>query len=198
MLYEPRSITNPYGLSLDAYIYWRTEQKDGYLPKFEECREDLEKAYRYKKAKELAAKEAKEKAAEVKVGKSLKETFPKEQVLVTGHFTFLTRSPYSSGVSQIPEIEMADEKFMQAVFGLQPLHATSVSVADESASYVIYLANYKYTEAELRKQYETYPFVQELARNADVQENATRRAAFEEFMVLLDEQYPGSPSDSEE
>lgn len=192
MLYEPRMITNPYGLSLDAYIYWRTEQKDGYLPKFEECKDDLIKAYRYAEAKKLAAEDAKKKAAEVKVGKSLKETFPEEKVQVTGHFTFLTRSPYSNGVSRIPEIEMVDEKFMESVFALEPLKATSATVADESASYVIYLANYKYTEPELKKQYETYPFIAELARGADAQEMATRRASFNEFMTSLDEQYPNS------
>ncbi len=197
LLYEPRTIRNQFTMSEATFIYWRTEQKEEFEPKFAECQEDLENAYRYRKAKELAKEDAKKKAAEVKVGKTLKETFPKDNVLVTGEFTYTT--PFSRGrVGQIPEIPAAGENFMREIFKLQPGQATSIPQADESQFYVIYLSKYGYTEKELREQFANFPIMAELAQAADTKENATRMAAYNEFLDSLDRKFEGQPEPDEE
>jgi hypothetical protein len=197
LLYEPRTIRNQFAISGETYIYWRTEQKDEFEPKFEDCIEDLKKAYRYKKAKELVKADAKAKAAEVKVGKTLKETFPKEKVDLSAEFSYTT--PFSRGrVGQIKEIPGAGENFMKEVFKLQPLHATSIGLADESQYYVVYLSKYGYTEPELREQFSNFPILGELASAADQQENATRMATYNEFLDSLDRKFPNQTSETEE
>lgn len=197
LLYEPRTIRNQFMVSAETYIYWRTEQKDEFEPKFAECQEDLENAYRYRKAKELAKEDAKKKAAEVKVGKTLKDTFPKENVLVTGEFTYTT--PFSRGrVGQIPEIPNAGETFMKEVFKLQPGQATSIAQADEAQFYVVYLSKYGFTEKELREQFANFPIIAELAQTADAKENANRMAAYNEFLDTLDRKFEGQTTPEEE
>lgn len=187
LLYEPRTIKGNQFLTDEAYIYWRTEQKDLYEPKFEECEEELRTAYEYRKAKEIAREDAKNKAAEVKAGKSLKETFPKEEVFVTGQFSYKT--PFSRGVGEIPEIPGAGENFLSEVFKLKPGQVKEIPLADESEFYVVYLTKYQFTDKELRDQFANFPIIAELAQQADAQTNETRIAAYREFLDQLEVKY---------
>lgn len=189
MLYEPRVIKGNQFLSNEAYIYWRTEHKDEVEPKFEECEEDLRKAFRYRKAKEFAREDAKSKAAEVKGGKTLKEVFPKENVLVTGEFSYKT--PFSRSVGEIPEIPGAGEAFLSEVFKMQTGQTKEIPLADQSEFYVVQLTKFAFSEKELRDQFANFPIVAELAQAADQQANETRIAAYREFLDRLEVKYPG-------
>lgn len=189
MLYEPRIIKGNQFLSNDAYIYWRTEEKPEYEPKFEECEEELREAFRYRKAKEFARDDAKSKVAQVKAGKTLKETFPKENVLVTGQFSY--KSPFSQGAAEIPEIPGAGEQFLSEVFKMKEGETKEIPLADESEYYVVQLTKFGFTEKELREQFTNFPIIAELAQAADAQENQTRIAAYREFLEALEVKFEG-------
>jgi hypothetical protein len=184
MLYEPRLIKANQFLTNEAYIYWRTEQKDEYEPTFEECEEELKNADRYRKAKELARQDAKDKAAKVKSGQSLKEAFPMENVLVTGQFSYKT--PFSPRVGEIPEIPGAGEAFLGEVFKLKAGHVKEIPLADESQFYVVYLTKYAFSDKELRDQFANFPIIAELAQAADAQSMERRNALGREFLDSLD------------
>lgn len=187
MRYEPRMISSPISTTLETYIYWRTDEKAEYVPTFEESRDDLIAADRYRKAKELARKDAQEKAAQVKVSSSLKETFPKENVLVTGQF--------SQAEGRILEIPNADSRFVSEVFKMKPLTAAAINLADESSFFVVYLSHLEYSNEELKTQFERFPAYQELARSADFATYETRREAFDEFMAALNRQFHTQPTE---
>jgi hypothetical protein len=183
MLYEPQTIRNRNFSSLETYIYWRTENKAEFTPTFEECREDLEKAYRYRKAKELAEAAAKKMAAEVKAGKSLKEHFPKEKVLVTGDFSYMNQ--FTRQVGGIPEIPLADEPFMDGIFNLKPMTATALPLANKSEFYVVYLSKYRFTDQELRERFANIPQFAEFAYGAMMNNYKVAETAQKEFFDSL-------------
>jgi hypothetical protein len=132
--------------SLDAknlYLYWKTDDKEEYVPKLDDVRDEVIHAWKMPRARELAKKAAEalqEQAA--KNDKPLKESLPKAKILRPAKFSWMTfgniasSGPRPAELSKVDEIPMAGDNFMRTVFALEP---GKVGVAFDEPETVVYV-----------------------------------------------------------
>ncbi len=113
------------------YLWWRTDFKDTYVPKFEDVKNEVLAAWKMIKARDLAVAQAKEYAEEVRKQQSeLKEVFKfRPELHVSkdiGPFTWMSRLSVARDyaqqaplqLTQLKEVPQAGEEFFQTVFSL--------------------------------------------------------------------------------
>lgn len=145
--YQPQQAQDMQG---NYYLFWKTEEKDAFLPTFEEVRGDVEEAWMRQEARKLAMEEAVKLADEArKSGKSLSEAFanradlpvttPRPFTWRTGGFMYGQERPIRT--SQVEGVEEAGDDFMRAAYGLGSGEIGVAMNETKSAAYVMRLVN---------------------------------------------------------
>jgi hypothetical protein len=133
-----------------AYLFWKSEDKKEYVPRFDDkgMHEEVLLSWKMIKARDLAKKAAETLAEEAnKTGKSLKKAFvnrmdlrvvlpPKFSWMTVTNVALTSRQRPQARISPVAGVEMAQDEFMSTVFGLQPGQA---GVAFNSPKTVIYV-----------------------------------------------------------
>jgi hypothetical protein len=156
----------------NRYLFWKTEQVKEQTPSFEAAREAVLTAWKTIEARKLALKQAETLVAEArKSDKSLKEVFPDRapQVVEVANFTWLTEGAvpamqFGGGqleISQLSGIDAPGDRFMAAVYALEPGEITATINAPEMIAYVVRMTGQQYSDDLLRTRflaatYETY------------------------------------------
>jgi hypothetical protein len=147
-------------------IWWRTDYKDSYVPKFEEARKDVLATWKMIEARKLAKAQAKEYADQVKkqqaelqeVFKFSPEVHPSKDI---GPFTWMTGPPFARNpeqpvfphLTQLSGVDKAGEDFMRTVFSLN-VGSTGVAMNQpETIAYVVQLKSLTPPEEAFRRQF---------------------------------------------
>ena len=142
------------------YVFWKTDQKDSYVPTLEEARPAIIKHWKMAKALELAKAKGEEIAATVRdSGQSLAIKFENDEsrnVASTGEFRWMTFGGVFSGAGQprlssVEGVEVAGEQFMKDVSELESGETTVTYNPPKSKVYVAYMKAVTANEDELRK-----------------------------------------------
>lgn len=159
------------GMSGGIYLFWKTNETKERTVKFDEpdVRERVLHAWKMVQARPLALKAAESLAAEAaKAKKTLKETFadrPDIKVVVPPEFSWITfgnvplgSAPNAARISNVPEVDMAGEDFMRAVFRLAPGQTGAALNNPETVAYVIQMTALSPSQNVLWKQFEVDDF----------------------------------------
>lgn len=145
----------------NAYLFWKTEEKASYVPKFADVHDKVLAAWKMIEARPLARKRAEELAVQAKAaGKPLAEVFKGDEKLKpieAGWFSWLTtgnvpQDPQSSRprITPIEGVEYIGNAFMETVFGLEAGGLGVTANYPEDTVYVVRLAEYERPLEELR------------------------------------------------
>ncbi|MCA9164832.1 MAG: hypothetical protein KDA62_17695, partial [Planctomycetales bacterium] len=143
-LFEPQRIR---GNVDEDYLYWATEQVEEHVPDFKEAREQVERAWKLEKARELAQEKARELAQKAeKANQPLAEVFPDkaEQILSPEAFSWITSGsvPMMGGMphlSSVEGVEYPSSEFMGDVFKLDPGQVGVAANQPKTTWYVVRL-----------------------------------------------------------
>ncbi|MEM6799645.1 MAG: hypothetical protein AAF589_09035, partial [Planctomycetota bacterium] len=159
--YEPLATYDAEG---NGYLVVKTADEPRTVPKLEDLREEVVKAWKLEKASELALKRAEEIAVEAgPQGLSLKDFLAGEPGVVvdeTDAFSWLTELSYSPATSRIPlqlstpePLESVGPDFMEAVFSLSPGKMGAALNHDHSVAYVFRIVQRMNTRSELQRDF---------------------------------------------
>ncbi len=101
-----------------AFVYWPVEMRETEIPKLEDCKEEVIKFYRQKKAFEAAKEAAQGIAAQASADKQLTEIDP-DKAGPTGEFSWFQVRGRRTVFSQPIGVELAGEEFMETAFSLK-------------------------------------------------------------------------------
>ncbi|MBN1590964.1 MAG: hypothetical protein JW888_15735, partial [Pirellulales bacterium] len=151
----------------NKYLYWKIEEVEERIPEFDDegMREQVLAAWKFVEARKLAQQHA-EKLADTarKSGKSLRGSIGTESgvdVAETGRFSWVTqgtqpamqsRSPLR--ISEVKNVEMPGNDFMQAVYGLNVGEIGTAMNEPQSIVYVVRLVETTPREKVLRSLFE--------------------------------------------
>lgn len=163
-LYQPKITVD---LDGNRYVVMKTSDTPARVPKLEEVRAEVIKAWKRQKAAELALKRAEELAKKAQEAKSsLKNFFADDKsmkVVTTDPFSELTggdvslvggqiqEKPYR--LSQPSEIVAAGPGFMQRVFSLKDGQVVAVLNHDHSIAYIMRVVEHQPPASELKNTY---------------------------------------------
>jgi hypothetical protein len=147
-LYQPQNSQDVQG---NRYLFWKTEEKEPFIPTFEEVKGDVEAAWRKQEARKLAIAEANKLAEEAKKSdKSLTEVFADRKDLVVtttrpftwkfGGFMF-GQQEIPIRTSQVEGVDDAGDEFMRTVYGLNVGEIGVAMNETKKAAYLIRLVN---------------------------------------------------------
>ncbi|UUO04828.1 hypothetical protein M4951_15695 [Blastopirellula sp. J2-11] len=160
-LYRPQefpgaSSSSMFSMPADQqFVFWKTAESKGFLPTFDQVRDQVVEAWKLQQAAKLAEAEAEKIAASAQGDAPLNEVVPvKDAVLVADNITYYQeiRQPGQYNPAQIPGVEKTGLKTLDKIFST-PVGATVVVPnADETVWYVARVTGERKTEAELRDQ----------------------------------------------
>ncbi len=144
----------------NAYLFWRTQLEPPYVPPLDQIRDNVVRAWKMIKARELARKRGEEYAEQVRtLHKTLTELFGSQETLKvteTQPFSWLTfgNVPAQPGarprLSEVEGVDLPGPAFMKTVFGLS---ADGVGVTlnePQDTAYVVRLVDFEPSLDELR------------------------------------------------
>ncbi len=148
------------------YVFWKIEDRPSYVPKLEEVRDKVVRAWKIHRAREIAEEGARGVLSNLrKAG----ERGLQEEARTTGK-PYIQPKPFSwwdpvprgfmeYGISQVPELDNVGEEFMETVFSLEPGQLAIASNRPKTVYYVIRLSAYEYrggqTEEQARQTFRT-------------------------------------------
>jgi hypothetical protein len=162
-------------LSIDMqgnlYLFWKTEETKDRVPAFDDpgVRDEVLRAWKMTKARDLAMNEAKAIAAEVqKSHKTLKESLADRTDMPVASpppfswFSFgsvaLGSAPSAIDYSEVSGVDYPREEFMQTVFRLEPGEVGTAFNAPKTVAYVIQVKEFSPARDVLWKQFEVDDF----------------------------------------
>jgi len=119
-----------------AFVYWPIEMRETEIPKLEDCKEEIIKFYRQKKAFEKAKEAAQAIAAQASVDKQLTAIDP-DKAGPTGEFSWFQVRGRRTVFSQPIGVELAGEEFMETAFSLNEGEAGVAANRRRDIIYVI-------------------------------------------------------------
>ena len=119
-----------------AFVYWPVELRETEIPKLEDCKEEVTKFYRQKKAFEKAKEAAQAIAAQASVDKQLTAIDP-DKAGPTGEFSWFQVRGRRTVFSQPIGVELAGEEFMETAFSLKEGEAGVAANRRRDIIYVI-------------------------------------------------------------
>lgn len=190
------------------YVFWKTEDKPAYEPKFADVREQVLSTWKRIEARKLAQARA-ETLAETarKDGRSLADVFsqvdPKPGV--AGPFGWLMRQPLAELTSSVPQwmvspvpgVEQPGSEFMRAVFNLAVGETGVAWNAPETTAYVVRVTELAPDESVLWQEFAVTPVAnyQQVAADdfARVQRRIYEELREEADLVWQDVENPRQP-----
>lgn len=157
--YSPQNILAPSGQD-SQFVYWKTDQRDDYIPTLEEARPAIVKHWKTRKAFEIAKQAAEQIATQLKGSsqslKTMLEDDASKEVTETGEFTWMTYGSTFSGngaprLSTVEGVEYAGKQFMEDVSSLESGGTTVTYNQPESKVYVVYMKAVTSSEDDLRQ-----------------------------------------------
>ncbi len=147
-LFQPQQSQDVQG---NHYLFWKIDEKDAYIPTFEEVRGDVEEAWNRQEARKLAVVEANKLADEArKSGKPLNEAFanradlpvttPRAFTWKFGGFMF-GQQEIPIRTSQVEGVEEAGDDFMRTAYGLNIGEIGVAMNETKTAAYLMRLVN---------------------------------------------------------
>ncbi len=160
-LYQPIAT---YDLDNNRYLAMKTQDVPGKVPTLDEVRDQVVRAWKLRKAGELALKRAEELAKQAQDnGGSLQEAFaddPSILITKTDPFAYLTdtisrdtQQVQSFRLSEPEGIVAAGPAFMEKVFNLKDGEVAAAPNQDNSIAYVVKIAEHQNTPAELQQDF---------------------------------------------
>ncbi len=159
-LYQP---ILTFDLDNNRYLAMKIADIPGKVPTLDEVRDNVTRAWKLRKAGELAIKRAEELAKKAQTsGASLEDTLAGDtslKVFKTDPFAYLTVGTVSRESQQVDsfrlsepkEIAAAGPEFMEKVFNLKEGEVAAAPNHDRSIAYVVRIARHENTPAELRQ-----------------------------------------------
>ena len=149
-IYEP-SPANDF-LTGDSYLYWLSEKEDARSPELDECKEEIIKFWKSRKAIELAQAEAQKIVDKVKgEGKLLSDLYA-ERATSTGEFSWFNNFGRPAIGTPANVTDPGDE-FMQTAFGLAKSEVGMSPNRSKDTIYVIQMVSERKTIDELGSDY---------------------------------------------
>lgn len=146
---------------LRQYIFWKTDEKQAYVPALTEVREEVIEAWKTQKARLLAEAEAEKIAKKIADGaEPWKEALTVEQqtlLVSTDPFTWLSSMSEAPDISTIPKLDVVGEDFMQKVFAAPVGKAVVAANRGQSLYYVIRVAEFAPALSELQERFSSDP-----------------------------------------
>jgi hypothetical protein len=159
-LYQP---ILTFDLDNNRYLAMKIADVPGKVPTLDEVRENVVRAWKLRKAGELAIKRAEELAKKAQTsGASLEDVLADDRslkVFKTDPFAYLTVGSVSRESQQVDSFRLSEPKeivaagpeFMDKVFGLKEGEVAAAPNHDRSIAYVVRIAEHQSTPAELRQ-----------------------------------------------
>lgn len=160
-LYRPQefpgaSSTSMFSMPADQqFVFWKTKEKEQYLPTFDDVRDEVLAAWKTLEASKQAQAEADKIAAAAKGDKPLNEVVPaKDAVIVDNNITYYQeiRQPGQFLPAEIPGVEKTSMDMLDAIFATPVGQTIVVPNVDKSIWYVARVTGERKSEAELRDQ----------------------------------------------
>ena len=152
----------------NRYLVWKIEEEDAYVPEFADVRSKVLRAWKMTKARDLAAKKAKELAAEAnKAAKPLKDLFADREGLTvtqTPPFSWLTRGTANVDnrsplrISEVEGVASPGPDFMREVFSLGVGSTGEAMNEPQTTAYVVRLISLDPPGERLRTAFLADPF----------------------------------------
>ena len=102
------------------YIFWKTDDRQAYIPELPEVRDEVIAAWKTQKARKLAADEAEKIAKKVVAGeqpwKDALTVAQQSLVITTDPFTWLSGFGETPRISNVPSLDTVGDEFMKKVF----------------------------------------------------------------------------------
>jgi hypothetical protein len=136
-------------LAGNRYLFWKTDEKEAYVPEFDEVRDEALRAWKLDKAREVALKRAESLADEANdAHKSLAALFGKRSGLKvhdTGRFTWLSVNPMdimhqgrsAPQLSDVDGVDSPGNEFMRVVFNLEVNGVGAALNHPQTVAYVV-------------------------------------------------------------
>ncbi len=159
-LYQPIA---SYDLDNNRYLAMKTEDIPGKVPTLEEVRDDVVRAWKMRKAGELALKRAEELAKQAQeTGASLADTFADDkaiEVTKTDPFSYLTVGTISRDTQQVQSFRLSEPDgivaagpdFMEQIFNLKDGEVAAAPNHNKSIAYVVRIAEHQNSPEELQQ-----------------------------------------------
>jgi len=144
----------------NVYLFWKTKEEQSFVPPLDQVRDEVVRAWKMIKARDLARKRAEEYAEQARsLSKPLAELFgsqPSLKVTETQPFSWLSfgNVPAQPGVpprlSEVDGVSMAGNAFMKTVFGLNPGGVGVALNEPQDTVYVVRVIDFEPPLEELR------------------------------------------------
>lgn len=145
-----------------VFLYWKVSEKEAYVPKLEDIREEIIDAWKRREAFVIAKAEAEKLAGQVAADKPLGESLTEHdglEIIQPAPFSWMSTgsTPFGGAgspmLSQVEGVEAAGSEFMKSVFSLKP-GGVGVAVDQPQAMvYVVRLAAEMPSEEMLKEQF---------------------------------------------
>jgi hypothetical protein len=145
------------------YLFWKTEEEPSYVPPLDQVREQVVRAWKMVKARDLAKKRGEEYARQAEtLKKPLAELFGTQagvKVIEAAPFTWLTVGNVPTQpnapprLSEIEGLDQAGEDFMKTVFGLQAGGVGVASNVPQDTVFVVRVIEFEPSEEQLRDEF---------------------------------------------
>lgn len=140
------------------YIYWKTEQKDGFIPTLDDVRSEVVQTWKQLEAQKLAKAEAEQIAKLIKSREALVEaakTHNAGEPIVASNITYFNQLAGQQGfsLSEIPGVppEEISQEMMDALFSTAVGESTVAPNLKQTVFYVAFVTGEAQTNAELRR-----------------------------------------------
>ena len=185
--YSPEDILSPTGQD-SSFVYWKTDQRDSYVPELEEARPAIVKYWKMTQALEKAKERGGQYTARVRdSNQSLQVLFEDDETIKvtdTGEFTWMTYGATRTGVgapriSMVPGVEYAGQQFMKDVSTLESGETVVTVNQPENKVYVVYMKAVTTSDEDLRQMFLTQSNHQGIVQIALTDEFETARGWME-------------------
>ena len=145
------------------YLFWKTAEEPSYVPPLDQVRDQVVRAWKMVKARDLAKKRGQEYAQQAEsLKKPLAELFGTQagvKVVEPAPFSWLTVGNVPSQpnaaprLSEIDGLDQAGQEFMKTVFGLQPGGVGVAINEPEDTVFVVRVIEFEPSEEQLRDEF---------------------------------------------
>lgn len=143
------------------YLFWKTEDKQAYIPELDEVRDEVIDYWRRQQAQKLAEAEASSLAK--KVGGAtdpwsgaLSET-QKSLIVATDPFPWMSRFGEFTMTANVAKLDAVGGEFMQRVFTATPEQVVVAPNGNRSVFYVVRIADFNPSTDELQQRFNADP-----------------------------------------
>lgn len=158
-LYQPKDFpgatgTSRFGSPQVQFIYWKTGEKEGFAPTFEDVKDEVVEAWKQQEAAKLAKAKAEEIAKQIKTKEEVQKAATEAggSVIVADNITYFNQLSGGQNMSlgTIPGVEDAGQQTMDALFATEVNRTAVAPNRGETVYYVAFVTGEGETDQQLR------------------------------------------------